>query len=247
MQTNRHEPASPRSGVFNTTQWSVVLAAGETTSPASQAALAELCQAYWLPLYAYARRKGHSQHDAEDLAQSFFARLIERRSLSTVDQQGGRFRSYLLTSFQRFIIDEWRKNAAAKRGDAPVLSLDAAAAENWFATESERPPDELFIKGWALSVLDRALEALRADWIANDKGAAFDRLQIFLTDAPEDGAYDELARALDMDSGAIAVTVHRLRQQYRKFVRAQIAQTVDHPREIESELRELMAVLRKSR
>ena len=239
-------PVSP----FVTTHWSVVLAAGEGGSPQAAAALEELCRAYWYPLYAYVRRRGYAAHDAQDLTQAFFARLLERRSFAGIEREGGRFRSFLLTALSRFLRDEWEKLRAEKRGGGrAVLSLDEQDADERYRVEpvDDLSADKLFERRWAMAVLEAALEKLRAECAGDGKARHFELLAPLLTDDVPDGAYEGLGQRLHLAPGTVSVTLHRLRKRYRELVRAAVASTVANPADVEAELHALRAALRGDR
>lgn len=246
-QTSATSEARLRPPIFVTTRWSVVLKAGRSDTTRARAALARLCQTYWYPLYGYVRRRGYSAHDAQDLTQEFFARLLEKQALAQADPARGRFRSYLLKSLNHFLVDEWHKLQAQKRGRGrELLSLDLVAAEQRFDLEPAAPataPDKAFDKQWALTLLDEVLEQLQTEYRADGKGELFDTLKQSLAGARESQPYGELAARLGMSEGHVKVAVHRLRQRYRELVRAEIADTVEAPREIEAEMRELFRAL----
>lgn len=232
--------------VFATTHWSVVLGAGETGSAQAAAALEQLCRAYWYPLYAFVRRRGYTSADAQDLTQSFFARLLERGSLRNIQREGGRFRSFLLTALNHFLLDEWDKARAGKRGGGrAILSLDEQEADGRYRLEPAdvSSADKLFERRWALTVLESALDKLRAECAAGGKAQLFELLHARLTDDVPDGAYDGLAAQLNLAPGTVAVTLHRLRKRYREFVRAEVANTVATPSEVDEEMRALKAAL----
>jgi RNA polymerase sigma-70 factor (ECF subfamily) len=147
-------------GVFATTHWSVVLAAGKENTPQSAAALEQLCRTYWYPLYAYVRRRGYGREDAEDLTQGFVLELLERNSFARACSDKGRFRSFLLAGLSYFLANQRERATAQKRGGGkPVLSFDAQAAEQRYALEAadDRSPDRLFEQQWALALLDEVL------------------------------------------------------------------------------------------
>ena len=230
---------SPANRHFAPTRWTVVLAAGRTDTTRAHAALAELCQTYWYPLYAFIRRRGHPAHDAQDLTQGFFARLLERKSLADLTRERGKFRSFLLSSLQHFLVDEWRKAQAEKRGGGRVVSLDAAEAEDRFAHEpaDRGTPEKLFEQNWALALLDAVYGRLQREYEQNGKGALFGALKFCLTGARSDVPYAELARSLGLSEGAVKTLVHRLRQRYRELLREEVAQSVASRDEVEEELR----------
>ncbi len=229
---------------FTTTHWSVVLAARQNSSPAGGAALEQLCRTYWYPLYAYIRRQGYSPDDAQDLTQGFFARLLERNYLASVGPEKGKFRSFLLASLNHFLCDEHDRANAAKRGGGE-LPISLEMAENLLAAEptSGLPPDKEFEKRWATVLLQETFGRLKAEFEQSGRGATFERLKPFLEQGVGRGAYLEVADELKMSANAVAAAVRRLRQRYRELVRAEIANTVATPEEVEEELRYLFAVL----
>jgi RNA polymerase sigma-70 factor (ECF subfamily) len=241
------EMLSPKAEGFVTTHWSVVLHAGQQDSPKAVEALEELCQAYWYPLYAYVRRQGHGPSDAQDLTQEFFARMLEHNYLKLADSKRGRFRTFLLTSVKHFLINEWKKTNREKRGSGrELLSLDQEMAESRFAVEPavDQPPDALYDRGWAGILLDRALTALRGEFECSGKQDLFERLKVFVWGEKNALSYAAMAEQLDLTEGAVKVAVHRLRQRYGELLRAEIAQTVATPVEVEEELRYLVSVIR---
>jgi DNA-directed RNA polymerase specialized sigma24 family protein len=236
-----------RSGVFATTCWSVVLAAGDTTSPHCKKALEKLCRTYWYPLYAYVRRKGYDAHAAQDLTQEFFARLLARNYLSVADRNRGKFRSFLLGSLEHFLAREWTKAHAQKRGGGQaVLSRDAMDAENRYFLEPayKLTAERIFDRRWATTLLDQAMSGLREECVDNHKGELFARVESSLSGQKGEASYADIAAELKMSEGAIKVAVHRLRQRYGELVRAEIAQTVATPEEADEELHYLFTVLR---
>ncbi len=230
---------------FVTTHWSVVLAGGDSESPRAAMALEELCQAYWYPLYAYVRRRGHSVEDAHDLTQEFFARLIEKRWLAEADSSKGRFRTFLLTALNHFLANEWRHSRAAKRGGGRVLiSLDDTAEARYVREPaSNLTPEKIYERRWALSLFDHALARLREQYAAAGKTSLYDQLKGFLSCEPGEGEYARQGAELEMNAGAVAAAVHRLRQHYRQLVRDEVAHTVENPADLEDEIRSLMAAL----
>jgi len=231
---------------FVTTHWSVVLTAGRRDTARARDALARLCQTYWHPLYAYVRRVGHSPHDAQDLTQEFFARLLEKNFLAGADESRGRFRSFLLASLKHFLANEWHKAQAQKRGGGQIpLSIDFDAAETavHFEPADTTTADKIYERRWALTLLDCVLRRLREEFVRDGKEKLFEQLKPTLTEASRSVPYAEIARRLDTTEGAVKVAVHRLRQRYREVLRAEIADTVASPGEVEDELRNLFAAL----
>ena len=235
-----------RQPAFVTTQWSVVLKAGRADTIHARDALAKLCQTYWYPLYVYVRQRGHSTHDSQDLTQEFFAQLLERQSLISVNPRLGRFRSFILTAMNNFLVNEWNKALAIKRGgDCQTFSMDLAAAEERFDLEpaDNSTPDKVFEKQWALTLLNEVLNRLEGEYRREGKSELFTALKQTLMGTRESQPYEELAVKLDMNEGAIKVAVHRLRKRYRELIRAEIADTLDRPQDIEEEMRHLFSAL----
>jgi RNA polymerase sigma-70 factor (ECF subfamily) len=234
------------SAAFVTTHWSVVLAAGRADTTRARDALARLCQTYWHPLYAYVRRLGNSPHDAQDLTQEFFARLLAKNYLASADESRGRFRSFLLASFKHFLANEWEKARAQKRGGGQIpISIDPVAAETGCHFEPADPAtaEKTFERRWALTLLDQVLRRLRQEYAATGREELFGQLKPTLTEASRSVRYAEIATRLGTTEGAVKVAVHRLRQQYRELLRAEIAETVASPAKVEDELRSLFAAL----
>ncbi|MCA9219604.1 MAG: sigma-70 family RNA polymerase sigma factor [Planctomycetales bacterium] len=248
METNSAtEPHVPPGGPqFATTQWSLVVAASEADAAVSQQALAELCQAYWLPVYVYVRRRTPDVHTAQDLTQAFFERLLEQRLVEAADPARGRFRSFLLTACQHFLVNQWQKNQAAKRGGGQQpLSLDFDSGESrlsGLATVDDNP-ERLFQQQWAVTLLARVLQRLADEWTAKGKQLAFEQLKQFLTGAPDPASNRQVAEELNMSESAVKVAVHRLRDRYRQQLRAEIAATVATPEDVDDEIRNLFEVL----
>jgi RNA polymerase sigma-70 factor (ECF subfamily) len=231
---------------FTTTHWTVVRqATGD--SPLATAALETLARAYWYPLYAFVRRNGHSPHDAQDLTQAFFARLLEHGYLQNADRNQGRFRTFLLSSVKNFLNNEWKREIRKKRGGGQkALSLNDDTAETRFAAEAfiEQPPDSVYDRGWAATLLERALTSLRSEFEQSGKLGLFEHLKVFVWGEKSALSYAEMAVPLNMTEGAVKVSVHRLRQRYGELLRTEVAHTVSTPDEVNEELRYLLAVIR---
>lgn len=240
---------SPR---FATTRWSLVLTAGGAKTPESEAALESLCRTYWFPLYAFARRKGREPEAAEDSVQEFFSRLLAKDSLGAADPERGRFRSFLLTAFDRHMINEAAEARALKRGGgARLVSLEAVGgAEARLqdgAMSHEETPERLFERDWALSLLDEALARVRASYEARGRGELFCELKEVLLPATDLSNHAERAERLGMRPGAVKVAVHRLRTRYRDALLEAVAHTLpageDLQERIQSELERLTNAL----
>jgi RNA polymerase sigma factor (sigma-70 family) len=232
-------------GMFATTRWSLVAAARDRSLPEARHALAELCRAYWYPVYAYVRWRGHDHDGAQDLTQEFFARLLETDGLAGVDPDKGRFRSYLLAACQHFLANQHDHAHAQKRGgDRTFVPLDSAAAQGRWDREPTHAetPERLFERRWALALLEQVLGRLRAEYELAGRGRLFDHLKGRLTgDRATD--YATVAADLGLSGGAVKVAVHRLRKRYGELLRDEIAQTVGDPALVEDEIRALFAAL----
>ena len=223
-----------------------MLAAGSSDTTHARAALEKLCQTYWYPLYVYVRRRGHSPEDAQDLTQEFFAQLLERQSLAHADPDRGRFRSFLLTAMNHFLVNEWKKAHAKKRGGGcSLLSLDWATAEKRFDLEpvDNSAPDKVFEKQWALTLLGEVLSRLECEYQSEGKADLFAALKQTLTGTRESQPYAELAPRLKMNESAVKVAVHRLRKRYRELIRDEIAGTLDGAQDVEAEMQHLFSAL----
>ena len=241
------DPRGPRE--FSTTHWSLVVAtrADEGSEATARRALEELCRTYWYPLYAFVRYRGHSSDDAQDLTQSFFARIIETGGFASADPERGRFRSYLLGAMKQFLANEWHRGQAQKRGgQVQFIEWDELGPEARYAGSSKESedPEHLFDREWALETVDGALRALREEMGKAGKGELFEALKGTLT-GEDETPRGEIAARLEMTEGAVKVAVHRLRRRYRTLLRAAIAETVSSEAERDEEMRYLAAVLRR--
>jgi RNA polymerase sigma factor (sigma-70 family) len=246
--TSNRKSVRAAAGRFASTQWSLVLAAGQRSTPEAEQALAKLCGAYWPPIYAYLRRRGYLAPEAEDLTQSFFVRLLEKNHLRDASPERGKFRSFLLASLKHFLANEWDRERARKRGGQfQFISLEEINSQ-----ESTRLPDpqtltpeEQFERQWALTALNRVIGRLGEEYMDAGKARLFENLKDFLIGA--DGLpYQQVAVALEMSEGAVKTAVHRLRGRFRKMLRAEIAETLPHPddsSEIDGEIRYLLKTL----
>lgn len=226
---------------FVPTRWSLVAAAQGHSEPA-RAALGELCQLYWYPLYAFVRRRGSSEPDAQEAVQAFFADLLERDALLSADRARGRFRSFLLASLSNFLSHQREREQALKRGGGKrPLSIDWLSAEERFRLEpaSGETPERAFERAWAAALLERTLARLEAEWEEKGRGTLFRVLRERLGDSSREVPSSEAARALKMNEQALRVTLHRLRKRYREILREEVAQTVASAEDVEDELRAL--------
>jgi RNA polymerase sigma-70 factor (ECF subfamily) len=226
----------------------MVLAAGHGDTACASDALAVLCKTYWYPLYAYARRRGFSTHDAQDLTQEFFARLLAGNWVAQADRQRGRFRSFLLATMKHFMANEWNKARTQKRGGGqPILSLDNDFAEHLYRLEPVEmaTPESLFEKGWAVTLLEGVLARLEEEYTRGGKQACMEAMRPALALDRSTINYTELAHKLGVSETAARMAVHRLRHRYRQLIRKEIASTVGSPEEVDAEMRHLFQALTK--
>jgi RNA polymerase sigma factor (sigma-70 family) len=245
--SNTQQPsASEKAGQFATTRWSMVVEAGQHSSPKAAAALATLCETYWFPLYAYVRRQGKSAEDAQDLTQGFFVFLLDKHTLRVADRERGRFRSFLLASMKNFLKNQWRHSTAQKRSGAQaVISLDFDDGENRYQLEPSHDvtPERIFERQWALTLLEQVLMRLRGEFEANGKIELFDGLKMFLGGQKSTVPHRELGDQLNMSEAAVKVALHRARRRYRILLREEIQQTIGAEEDVDEELNQLFDAL----
>jgi RNA polymerase sigma factor (sigma-70 family) len=244
--TGVDESAQNRAVVFTTTHWSVVLEA-QGQSPAAQEALEKLCRTYWRPVYSYIRREGTGPEEAEDLTQSFFALLLERRNFDAVRKEKGRLRSYLLTSLKHFLVSEHRRAVTLKRGKGqqPVpLEELAAIGRTDMEPVHHLSADRIYERRWALTLMEQVLRRLRDEYAVAGNAELFDLLKQLLPDEPGAPSRAAIAARLGMTENAVRQALHRLRHRYQLLLREEISHTVAIASDIEDELRHLIAVLR---
>ena len=239
-------PAGPNH--FATTRWTLVAAAGRDATPEARKALGELCRLYWYPLYAFVRRRGYDADEALDLTQGFLTRLIEKNDLADADPGRGRFRSWLLASVKHYLANEWDRATAAKRGGGVKvfsINIDPDDAEGRYRHEPSHSltPERIFDRRWALTTLEQALDDLRRECAEEGKTELFEALRPSLTGEALDESYQAFADKLGTSQGAIKVAAHRLRRRYRDLLRAEIAQTVEKPEDVDDEIRDLFAAV----
>jgi RNA polymerase sigma factor (sigma-70 family) len=231
---------SPR---FQQTQWTLVRRAS-VDSAQSREALEELCRAYWYPIYAFIRRTGRSPHDAQDLTQEFFLRLLETNSIGRADPRLGKFRTFLLGALKNFLADAYRKANAWKRGGGTkIVSFEEIQAEERYQLEAieDRTPEQMYERGWPVVLLETAMARLRDEFQAAGKARQFQVLKPFLSQEGSEGAYERAGAELNASGKTVAVAVHRIRRRFRHVVRSAIADTVSTPGEIEEEYQRLFA------
>jgi len=242
-----HPTTAAAAARFALTHWSAVLRAGDQDSRIASDALEELCRIYWFPLYAFARHRGCSPADAEDLTQAFFARLLERNSVARADPAKGRFRTFLLTLFKRFLANEWNREHAQKRGGfQPVVSIEAPLAESRLLAEPAHTeqPDFLFERQWAMTLLDQVMKRLEEEYKGSGRGRLFEHLETCLVRDAAALPYAEIAARLKLSEAAVKMAMQRLRARYQAILREEIGKTVASPEEVELELRDLFDVFR---
>jgi RNA polymerase sigma factor (sigma-70 family) len=244
-----HSSAVGRSDQFRTTRWSVVLLSAQSQVSGSKDALAELCKLYWYPLYGHIRRYGFSPHDAQDLTQGFFLDLLEHKALARVDQQRGKFRSFLLASLKNFLSNEAQKARCLKRGgQVEFVNLDVSEAEDRYGEEEPAEcltPEKIFDARWALALLSEAKRRLKQEYVDSGKTAVFEALKGFVDPVTTNTlpSYEEVAQQLNLSVAGVKTLIHRLRKRNTAIVREEIMRTVSDPADIEAESRDLCAAL----
>jgi RNA polymerase sigma factor (sigma-70 family) len=249
-QNANHESASPpgfsAAREFTTTHWSAVLAAEDSSAPGAQQALETLCRRYWYALYAHVRRHGYSPEDAQDLTQDFFARFLEKRYFKLANPARGRFRTFLLTALKHFLANDWKRAHRKKRGSGQMpIPLETEVAEQRYAAEpvEEANPETIYERRWAMTLLEGALESLRQEWAAADKVWQYEELKDGLWGGNNATSYADIAIRRGITETAVKMMAHRLRQQYRQLLRAEIEHTVASPLDVDDELHHLIKVI----
>lgn len=245
------DPELPRKALasaaqFKTTRWSIVAMAGKNPSPESAQALEDLCRVYWPPVYAFLRRKGFDSYQSEDLCQGFFEKLLAKNYVAQADRDKGKFRTFLLAALSGFTANEWDRSQRLKRGGGVTfLSMASGEAEERYSDipADSSTPETLFERRWAETVLEQVMIALEKEYLAAGYGERFQRLKVFLVDVRGALPFVEAANELRLSESAVKSFVHRLRQRYRELLRAEIAQTVQSPDEVDGEIRHLLSAL----
>lgn len=237
-------PPAEGAASFHTTRWTIVMRAAQSQAPGGESALAQLCRNYWYPLYIFARRRGYAPEDAQDLTQGFFLHLLEHRALAGVDRLKGKFRSFLLASFQNHLSDQVDRARRLKRGgDKEFVWLDAEEAEQRYRLEPVEylTAEKLFDARWAITLLAETLNRVRQEYANEGKTSIFEALRVFLdpanTRAPP--SYDEVADQLQVSTGAVKTLIHRLRKRYTALLREEVGRTVSDPAEVDDEIHAL--------
>ena len=231
---------------FNTTHWSVVLKAQNSSALLADAALEKLCRTYWYPLYVYLRREGKDKTSAEDLVQGFFARLLEKNFLDSVRREKGKFRSFLLAALKHYMLDEWDKARAQKRGGGQkIVPLDDVTGEERYHHEpaDRMDAEKLYERRWALTLLEQAQVRLRQEYAARGKSNEYDRLVLYLDWDDDAPSYADAAAELGVSLSALKSSVKRLRERHQELVREEVANTVESLAEVDEEIRHLISVV----
>jgi RNA polymerase sigma-70 factor (ECF subfamily) len=240
------DPLRERVGRFLTTDWNIVLSAKDSNAPGATKALTALCENYWYPLYVYVRRRGYSEHDARDLIQEFFWRLLDKAFLDSVDPARGRFRSFLLGAINHFLAKEWARAHRQKRGgEFTLVSFDEDVEERYRAEAANpRTPERAYERRWALQLIESTMKKLAVEATAAGKERLFEELMPLISGDETDRTYAQVAEGCEMTEAAVKMAALRLRKRYGELLRAQIASTVSHPDEVEDEIRFLFAAVR---
>jgi RNA polymerase sigma-70 factor (ECF subfamily) len=240
-----NSPEDPRRAAFDTTHWSLVLAANGPATPEAQAALSALCATYWYPLYAFVRRKGNDPDSAQDIVQGFFARLLEKGDLRKVDPARGRFRSFLMSACSHYMANLHDHDRALKRGGRSTISIDAVEGERRYVREPahDLTPERLFLRRWATTLLDRVLDRLGHELKAAGRGEHFEVLKPTLLADGDAASYRELGARMGATESAARVAAHRMRARYRELLREEVGQTLADPADVEQEIRDLFLAL----
>jgi RNA polymerase sigma factor (sigma-70 family) len=233
---------------FRTTHWSVVLLSAQTQVPGSRTALADLCRLYWYPLYAFVRRRGYSAEDAQDLTQSFFLSLLERKSLRQVGPEKGKFRSFLLASLKNHLSDAFDREHSIKRGgQIEFIELDFENGEERYREDAvdQLSAEKIFDARWAMTLLDHAMERLRQEYATQGKTGTLELLQPFLDPANTKRlpSYEEAAEKLKVSLGSVKTLIHRLRKRYSQILREEVGRTVTDPQAVDEEIHALCEAL----
>jgi RNA polymerase sigma factor (sigma-70 family) len=231
---------------FQTTHWTVVLAASGGDGTQTREALANLCETYWQPLYAFVRRRGSSPHEAEDLTQEFFYQFLERHALEKARPSGGKFRSFLLVCLKNFLINERVAAGSQRRGGAAAfIPLETGDAETRYSLElaDTLTPEAVFERRWAIAVIESTMADLQREYAALGNSVLFEDLQGFLPNGRGTNSRSDLAAKRTVSVGAIDVAIHRIRQRFGTLLRLQVARTVASEAEIEEEIRYLISVI----
>ena len=250
MRDSGGSPGTVQEGArwFTTTQWNLIVEAGDSKSPHSREALETLCQTYWPPVYSYIQRRGYDREAALDLTQGFFTQLLEKKYLKIADRERGRFRSFLLTSVKHYLASDRQRERAKKRGGGKsLLQLEFSDGKLRFEPTHKETPETVFERRWVASLLEESLNQLRDEQTLKGTGDCYDQLELFLTGETLGIRYREVAEALAMNEEAVRVRVYRLRRRFGDLLRQQIADTLADPNEADDEIRYLLSVINFSK
>jgi RNA polymerase sigma-70 factor (ECF subfamily) len=228
---------------FRTTRWPIVWGANSSDSVEASHFLELLCRQYWKPLFAFVRCRGHSEHDAQDLTQAFFAKLLEKEWLKVADPTRGRFRTFLLTAFKRFLANEREYSLAKKRGGGVQTFPIDPGGEIQIADPRGHTAESMFERQWAMTVLQTAMKRLRSEYHDAGRLEDFERLKSCLTAERGSIDYSALASQLKVRPVSARCSVHRIRAKFREFFREEVADTVADPDEIDDEMKALFRAL----
>jgi RNA polymerase sigma-70 factor (ECF subfamily) len=223
-----------------------VVAAGDDNTSVAHAALTNLYETYWYPLYAYVRRRGRSADEASDIVQGFFVSLLERRDFTRVSRERGRFRAFLLGSLKHFLANDFaRRNTLKRGGGMPPVPLILDGAEDRYVREPPDPltPEMLYERRWALTVIEQVLAGLREEWRQQDREHVFEALRECLLGMPPPGGYAETAARVQMSEGAVKTAVHRLRRRFQAELQRLVSETLSDPNDVDDEIRDLIRAL----
>ena len=238
------DSSSSHKGLFGSTPWSDVVAAGASGHQSQRQALESLCSAYWLPLYLYVLRKSNDVHLAQDLTQSFFERMLAGKFLKLADPARGRFRTFLVRAIEWHLANEFRESKAAKRGGGvQFIPLDFSAHNPAMVDDACLSAEELFEREWALTLLRLTMERLRSEQFEGHKGEQFEALKVFLTGDGPAGGYAEVCKQLGLQEPAARMVVSRLRTRFRELIREEIHKTVASSQDADDEIRQLFRAL----
>lgn len=222
------------------------MAAGDDNTSVAHAALTNLYETYWYPLYAYVRRRGRSADEASDIVQGFFVSLLERRDFTRVSRERGRFRAFLLGSLKHFLANDFaRRNTLKRGGGMPPVPLILDGAEDRYVREPPDPltPEMLYERRWALTVIEQVLAGLREEWRQQDREHVFEALRECLLGMPPPGGYAETAARVQMSEGAVKTAVHRLRRRFQAELQRLVSETLSDPNDVDDEIRDLIRAL----
>jgi len=240
----KHSSPAGGGGSFHTTHWTIVVTAAQSQVQGGPAALAELCRLYWYPLYVFARRRGLSPEDAQDLTQGFFLHLLEHRALAHVDRHKGKFRSFLLASFQNYLSIEAHRARCLKRGgNCEFVTLERAENRYLLEPVDTLTAENIFDARWAMTLLGRAMTLLGEEYAAQDKTSTFEMLKSFLDLSKAPPPYERVADAFQVSVASVKTLIHRLRKRFASILREEVGRTVSDPAEVDGEIHALCDAL----